>query len=138
MTFYSESGYNKDIEANKQRGNIMQSVTVYDVVLKQAITKHSLGAAKERHGERIGERILTMTTSKSYSMLRTSISVSLHVDNTMQHIFSFKGDKQGDFSSVVQEVGCNRASEKAITKAHINALAFLPAAIKEAEAHYQE
>lgn len=113
--------------------------TEYNNSRKEASTKISFGQAKERHGERIGERILTITTSKGYNggEIETSASVSLHYDGCMTHAFSFKGDKEGDFRNTLQKVPCKRVTEKSILAAHESAKAFFQATIEEALKHYE-
>ena len=112
--------------------------TTYDKQQKQVETVVSLGSAKERFGERIGERILHIATRKnSRGELCTSATVYWHGEGMRQHAMSVCGDKNGDYSRTIRATPCARATEKAIMQAHDIALADFGAVVDAATNHYK-
>lgn len=110
--------------------------TEYNKDRKEVVTTISFGQAKERHGETIGERVLTITTSKYERTMSTRASVSWHGPHSRQHIFSLAGDKDGDFSARLQQEVCPRATEKVLRAYHAKAEPLFEAVINRAREHY--
>lgn len=110
--------------------------TEYNKAKKEMITTHSLGQAKERHGDKIGERILTISTYKYGQQISTNAKVSWHGDGVVSHCFSFAGDKDGDFSITLQKEVCPRATEKVIRAYHAKAEPLFEGVLSKAREHY--
>lgn len=111
--------------------------TEYNADKKELVTTYSMGSAKERHGDQIGERVLTITTSKHEKTISTRASVSLHLGISRVHCFSFAGDIDGDYSARLQSEACPRVSEKVIRAYHAKAEPLFAQVIEQATAHYQ-
>ena len=115
--------------------------TKYNPANKSVETTLSLGMAKERNGDRMGERILTITTSKYERMISTSASVKMLIKleggmNIWQHCFSFAGDKDGDYSARLQREVCPRATEKVLRAYHAKAEPLFDEVVRRAKEHY--
>ncbi len=110
--------------------------TFYNKDKKEMVSILSLGPAKEWTGETMGQRILTITTSKYERYISTSASVDWHGPHSRQHIYSFSGDKNADYSARLQTEICPRATEKVIRAYHAKAEPIFELVIKRAKEHY--
>lgn len=73
--------------------------TTYDKIRKEAKSIYSMGPAKERFGgDRTGERVLEITTSKYNGVLKTNASVFFVHGHGKTHCFGLGSPKDGDFS----------------------------------------
>ncbi len=90
----------------------------YNKAEKEAVSTVPTGMVKERHGDKMGERRLTITTRKGYKngTLRTEARVSWHGDGVMSHAFGLV--KGGDYSAEIITTPCARVTEKAICTQH--------------------
>lgn len=91
---------------------------IYNKNQKEAVSSVSLGMVKERHGDKMGERRLTITTRKGYKSgtLRTEARVNWHGDGVMSHCFGLGSG--GDYSAEIITTPCARVTEKAIIAQH--------------------
>ncbi len=112
--------------------------TEYNKDKKEMVSTLHMGQAKERYGETIGERVLTITTRKYERTISTTASVSWHGPHSRQHCYSFAGDKDGDFSKTLQKEPCPRATEKVIRAYHARAEWMFEAVINQAREHYND
>src|ERR1035437_995569 len=111
--------------------------TTYNADRKEAKTVHPMGPAKERFGgNRDGERVLEITTSKYEGILKTNASVFFVHDHGKTHCFGLGSPKDGDFSATLNRAQCPRATEKVIRQAHEAALAEFDAVLEAATKHY--
>jgi hypothetical protein len=90
----------------------------------------SLGAVKD------GERMLTISTSKSYRGLTSRASVSTHKDRMTSHVVAL-GGSGGDYSkAIITADAFVRGTEKNIKAQHTAALAQIETILDEVRAHY--
>ena len=103
----------------------------------EAETSISMGPATERHGDKVGERVLTIRTSKGYGPgkgIDARASVALHLDGWVQHVIGY-GTPGGDFSQRILRSGA-KCTEKAVRALHEEAITHADAILADARDHY--
>lgn len=112
--------------------------TIYNSQTKEVTTKFVLGERQERHGEKVGVLILSITTSKSFNggEIETSAMASLHHAGFTQHAFGFGGADDNDFRKTLIKTPCKRVTEKVLKACHAGAQVCFQPVLIEALAFY--
>ena len=102
----------------------------------QATTLFPMGPAKERHGDKVGERVLEIYTRKEpRGGIHSRAMVMLKRDGWSQHAIGLGAG--GDYSRGILRAGV-KCTEKAVRELHAAALLQADTIMAEAVAHYAQ